>query len=602
MFEYDTDRLFREGALAISKGVRVVLLHGLTPDVRCTCGTGEHAKPPTAEMRESESCSHGKHPVGNRWSADTSIHTEEELFDAIEARAGLPTNIGVVLGPRSGVVDIEWDSDLGRQYAEEIGLTKIETPTYTSGRSEHRLFRWDDALAGCKAKVVIRGLEFRLGSAANAQSVMPPSWHWSGRQYEWKPGFGLEDLPFAEIPEQLVAALVNGGTPRVDTGEPKPRARNILHTKIGRGERHPNLLRYATWKVFRSPYYLQADEQADMLAEMLAVNATQCDPPKTEEQVASVLASAIDYRRRHDEAGKPTPEREQLDEIAAIIQSGGGETEPPVTGLALHGLDWRPHHDWAPGEWFPGSWTIQVKKSDPPSIFLEVPAWRDTPCNGRIQFAFDEFRSATKVANRVFVETLRVILDDDRGEWETIWRGQQGNGKRPRLSGLVTKLLERKDRSKDITVGTSDLRHAELAGYVLQQFSRAAKPRNEENPEPYESGRPCWVRPDELWFQWGRLWEEIINVHRGTTIFERNRLRAIILDKLGRDDFDHRRHRFETRQLEYVVFGPEWISTLEWLSTGGRTEEVCSVDPSGSDSRPNSRPNTDSPGDTAVPG
>jgi len=592
MFEYDKDRLFREGALAISRGVRVVLLHGLTPDARCTCGTGEHAKPPTAEMRESESCSHGKHPLG-LWSAETALATEEALFDAIEARDGRPTNLGLVLGPKSGVVDIEWDDALGRQYAEEIGLTKIETPTYTSGRSEHRLFRWDDSLSGCKAKVVLRGLEFRLGSAANAQSVMPPSWHWSGRQYEWKPGFNLDDLPFAEIPEQLVAALVNGGGPRDGEQDPsKPRARFVLHNKVGKGERHPHLLRYATWKVFRTPYYLRHDEQEDMLAEMLAVNLQHCDPPKPREQVAQILASAIEYRRRHDEAGKPLPEREDLAAIAQEIIDGGAAPETPVIGLALHGLEWRPHPEWQAGEWFPGTWTVQVKHSDPPALILEVPGWKDTPCRGKIEFAFDEFRSSIKVANRVFVETRRVILDDDRAAWECVWRGQSGNSKRPQISGLVTKLLERKDRAKDLIVGTSSLRFAELAGYVLQQVKRAAKPRSEEAPEPYESGRPCWVRPDELWLQWGRVWEEVMVAHKGTTTGERNRLRSMLLEEVGAQDFEHRRHRFPAGYLEFVVWGPAWLDALQRIAAGGDGRA-----PAAPDDRANT-PSAEIPGET----
>jgi hypothetical protein len=37
---------------------------------------------------------------------------------------------------------------------------------------------------------------------------------------------------------------------------------------------------------------------------------------------------------------------------------------------------------------------------------------------------------------------------------------------------------------------------------------------------------------------------------------------------MGQRDFDHRRHRFESGRLEYVVFTREWLAALERLSAG----------------------------------
>jgi len=127
--------------------------------------------------------------------------------------------------------------------------------------------------------------------------------------------------------------------------------------------------------------------------------------------------------------------------------------------------------------------------------------------------------------------------------------------------------MSRKTAEDDIKVGTSSLRYAELAGYLLKSFSRATKPRDEEKPEPNESGRPCWVTPDELWFGWGKVWEEIGSSH-DVGVGERNKVRNKLLEIMGAKDLAHKRHRFGSGRLEYVVFTHEWVAALQSLAAG----------------------------------
>ena len=49
---------------------------------------------------------------------------------------------------------------------------------------------------------------------------------------------------------------------------------------------------------------------------------------------------------------------------------------------------------------------------------------------------------------------------------------------------------------------------------------------------------------------------------------ERLRVRARLLDAVGQQDFDHKRHRFQTGRMEYVVFTKPWIDALERLAAG----------------------------------
>lgn len=83
--------------------------------------------------------------------------------------------LGVSLGPQSGIVDIECDSE----EAEETLLILLNgelpnTPTFQSVRGKHFLFKWRDGLPN-KAVFKLEGLEFRIGGNSAAQSVFPPS-------------------------------------------------------------------------------------------------------------------------------------------------------------------------------------------------------------------------------------------------------------------------------------------------------------------------------------------------------------------------------------------------------------------------------------------
>ena len=243
------------------------------------------------------------------------------------------------------------------------------------------------------------------------------------------------------------------------------------------------------------------------------------------------------------------------------------EAEVAVVGLEAQGLE--PYQVGEVLGYKVGSWRIEMIQGDPPEIVLCVPQWRTTACRGRVHMTLDTFRSAAKVAAAVFNATRRVILDGDVKKWVGVWKCVDASKKTGGVSvpGLMEQLMARKTAEDDIAVGTSSLRYAQLAEYVLKVFKKATQPRDEEKPEPNESGRPCWVTPDELWFQWAKVWEDIGRQH-DVMPGERNRIRAKLLHIVGMRDFEHRRHRFEGGRLEYVVFTKEWIAALEVLAAG----------------------------------
>lgn len=118
-----------------------------------------------------------KMPLGRAWNTLATT-----IADVIGEWLDEGYNLGLLCGA-GGLIDVEYDDDIGRRTLARMGLLDVETPTWASGRGEHRIFRLADPLPAVGWKK-IGGAEVRLGGKP-AQSVLPPSIHSSGRHYTW---------------------------------------------------------------------------------------------------------------------------------------------------------------------------------------------------------------------------------------------------------------------------------------------------------------------------------------------------------------------------------------------------------------------------------
>lgn len=118
-----------------------------------------------------------KRPLGNAWNTLATT-----IADVIGEWLHDGYNIGLLCGS-GNIIDVEYDDEQGREYLRRLGLLDIETPTWASGRGEHRLFRLQGDLPPWGWKK-IGGAEIRIGGKP-AQSVLPPSRHPSGSHYTW---------------------------------------------------------------------------------------------------------------------------------------------------------------------------------------------------------------------------------------------------------------------------------------------------------------------------------------------------------------------------------------------------------------------------------
>lgn len=136
-----------------------------------------------------------KRPLGTGWQ-----HRSTDNLEDVAAWLKAGSNVGLLLGPASGVVDVEYDTPEGREQLAAFGILDIPTPTWRSARGEHRLFRWEPWMPEAAA-VKADAIEIRLGGRA-AQSVLPPSRHPEGMVYEWTTPPGAAAI--APFPAQLM--------------------------------------------------------------------------------------------------------------------------------------------------------------------------------------------------------------------------------------------------------------------------------------------------------------------------------------------------------------------------------------------------------------
>lgn len=134
--------------------------------------------------------------MGQNWGEQVAS-TEDEVRSW---KSRCPdANVGVLLGPESGIIDVEFDTNEGEEILNEIldSGPLVQTPTYTSGKSVHRLYKFTGSLPE-KTVMKHKGVEIRINARSlQLQSILPPSIHESGKEYKW-----LDDLSPADVAPQ----------------------------------------------------------------------------------------------------------------------------------------------------------------------------------------------------------------------------------------------------------------------------------------------------------------------------------------------------------------------------------------------------------------
>jgi len=508
------DAVLKAALQYASYGWKTVPVFGVNGKQKCRCG-------------KTGCSSAGKHPcAGNGWEKKASDDEEEvgALFDAHPE-----SNIGIMWGQGSGVIDIEFDTEEGRVTADKL-LGDCITPTYTSGRSTHRIFKWSERLP---VKTVVKhyGLEIRIGGLKACQSVVPPSTHYTGAPYAWLPGLDPESVSPIDVPESLILLLWNDtdGTALTETPARDKSARHKLYEtdgKVPEGGRNDTLYKEACalwreqFKFYGRGCFNNPEAQKTVHRRVMGANKLACSPPLNDEEILKICESG----RRFLES-----EAEKQD----------GAKTYNITSLGLEYTD---------GEWFPGKWRMEVIDSDPREARLFAPF---LPEDGIVMSLVD-FDSPQAVHLAVLCATGMVCLDSQPGLWASIWNGSKGNKKekKPSASGIKAKLI----RDAIQVSAPLDAKRLETIADRILDLIQELEPI-EEGALPDSRGVPCYHPKDGYYFQFSKLLDPL---SKSTDKVERLEL-SKLLNEVGATD---RAVKYCNKVIRFKLLTLESVDTL----------------------------------------
>ncbi len=444
-----TDALMQAALEYAGYGWRVVPLYHLREGGGCSCPRG---------LRCPQQ-SWAKHPCLDAWQKAAT--TEEDRIVAWWSKWP-QANIGVLLGPSSGIIDVEYDDEQGRRAAEEL-FKDCFVPSYKSGRSVHRIFKFTDDVPRV-TKIERYGLEIRIGSAKHLQSVFPPSEHWSGVKYQWLEGLAPSDVQPAEMPERIRALLWNDDEGVALTEDSSGQVRSREHWQhiiagVRVGERHEAMKSYIGKKLGITADLENSNNVKFLWEEVLGVNqrhAEQLELSELERLFYDLLRSETQKRATAETEGvlRDTPEQR-------VKQAAGDK-------------DWR----------------LVIVESDPPRYELYAKQFAQAE-NGRLVLTAEQMNSPRQIR----IEALRQSNYPMPAAFDKVWS---------RKDGLYEKL-----------VFAAEHREAPLEeqrGLVVAERLRAqiAKPRIlEEGQRPDHRGRPCRLQDGSIVFQFTTIWEDM---------------------------------------------------------------------------------------------
>ena len=153
---------------------------------------------------DSRASSPGKSPLRREWGLKKpSVEKLRAIYRWYPA-----AGIGLLLGPRGKVVDLEVDDpERAASFLERLfpsGLPK--TLGWRSARGEHRLFLWDSRLSELAATAVVTfaggAVELRIGGVEKqVAAVCPPSLGTDGVPRRWNGIWRILPIPEAVISE-----------------------------------------------------------------------------------------------------------------------------------------------------------------------------------------------------------------------------------------------------------------------------------------------------------------------------------------------------------------------------------------------------------------
>ena len=152
-----------------------------------------------------------------------------------------------------------------------------------------------------KYEAPIRNSAGRLGDGLDIRgdggyTILPPSIHPTGKTYDWSVDGYPGEVPLANAPEWLVAALTPPDTGRAESGSPAD-WRRLISDEVPEGRRNDTIARLAGLLLRKIN---TADGPFVTLDLVHAWNLAHCKPPLPDDEIVRTVESiaAIEIRRR----------------------------------------------------------------------------------------------------------------------------------------------------------------------------------------------------------------------------------------------------------------------------------------------------------------
>lgn len=242
----------------IEAGAKVLVLHGVDTNDRCTCGKSKCKSP-------------GKHPLAQEFPRGQHSATRHKVKISRIFKKHPNANLGVILPENIVVLDV--DGPEGKETFDKLDLPK--TATVQSGRGTHHYFRVDKMLPAKKQKLV--GIDIK--DSESGYIVAPPSKHHSGKRYIWKRGAKYPGR-IKSLPTKFIVDLKVNQSTKVNfdkTNTVSKGGRNNAITSYAGYFRHKGLTGTAIERVLD------------------AINDEICSPPLDQSEVTRIAHSIGNY-------------------------------------------------------------------------------------------------------------------------------------------------------------------------------------------------------------------------------------------------------------------------------------------------------------------
>ncbi len=398
------------------------------------------------------------------------------------------SNVGVQLGEKSGIIDVECDSmEEEQDYLALFSNNPPVTPTFGSSRGKHRLFKGRLDLPA-RAVVKIGRICVRIGGGAKgSQSVFPPSIHPSGAQYRWL--VTPEDCPPPPLPDEIFARMWNlAGEAQIEipAAEAKPLEYwEGVSAGVSEGQRNEKAAELCGM-VLRS-IDVTNNSQIAVQWELIEAWNARNKPPLDQKELRKTFESILQRERRR---------RATEDHLEETMLQGQGVVNP-VTGKTTV-----------------EQWRMVIVTSQPPRYKIFSPLW-----TGPIEVSASQLTS---------VQRMRVAVVDQKNVWlpRGFGRMWMGTKDKPPLARVLLESADKESASEEVNrnYAIADQLYAILTTY----------PKVMQDGDEFDSrGLPCLMQDGSCVFQFVQIWRPMI---RSEDKVNRHEL-SVILKELGAESY-----------------------------------------------------------------